>query len=147
MRNTYFIFLTPFSVFDGLQRRLSRRIWPMTFNLVLKYLLSAGIITLVSEAVKRSDKAGALLAALPFVSIITLFWVHYESAPEVREQKTADHMWYIFWYVLPTLPMFLLFPTFQRWFGFYGALGGSVVLTVGLFALLRMVAGRFGVML
>lgn len=67
----------------------------MTFNLILKYLLSAAIITLVSETVKRSDKAGALLAALPFVSIITLFWVHYESAPEVRAQKTADHMWYI----------------------------------------------------
>lgn len=119
----------------------------MTFNLILKYLLSAGIITLVSETVKRNDKAGALLAALPFVSIITLFWVHYESAPEVREQKTGDHMWYIFWYVLPTLPMFLLFPSFQRWWGFYGALGGCAVLTIGLFALLKAVMGRFGVML
>jgi len=37
--------------------------------------LSAGIITLVSEMVKRSDKLGALLAALPFVSIITLFFL------------------------------------------------------------------------
>lgn len=119
----------------------------MTLNIILKYLLSAGIITLVSETVKRSDKVGALLAALPFVSIITLFWVHYESSPEARDQKTADHMWYIFWYVLPTLPMFLLFPAFQRWWGFYGALGGSVVLTIGLFALLKVVAARFGVML
>jgi hypothetical protein len=119
----------------------------MTLKLLLKYLLSAGIITLVSEMVKRSDKLGALLAALPFVSIITLFWVHYESAPEVRAQKTADHMYYIFWYVLPTLPMFLLFPAFQRWWGFYGALGGSAVLTVLLFALLRSVSARFGLML
>ncbi len=115
--------------------------------LLLKFLLSAGVITLVSEIVKRSDKAGALLAALPFVSIITLFWVHYESAPEAREQKTADHMYYIFWYVLPTLPMFLLFPMFQRWWGFYGALGGSAVLTVALFALLRAITARFGLML
>lgn len=119
----------------------------MTFKILLKYLLSAGIITLVSEFVKRSDKLGALLAALPFVSIITLFWVHYESAPEVRAQKTADHMWYIFWYVLPTLPMFLLFPAFQRWWGFYGALGGSAVLTLALFALLRAISTRFGLML
>jgi hypothetical protein len=56
-------------------------------------------------------------------------------------------MWYIFWYVLPTLPMFLLFPAFQRWWGFYGALGASAVLTIGLFALLRTVAARFGLML
>ncbi|MBN8419276.1 MAG: DUF3147 family protein [Verrucomicrobia bacterium] len=119
----------------------------MTLKLILKYLLSAGIITLVSEMVKRSDKLGALLAALPFVSVITLFWVHFESAPEIRAQKTADHMYYIFWYVLPTLPMFLLFPSFQRWWGFYGALGGSAVLTVLLFALLRTITARFGLML
>lgn len=119
----------------------------MTLNILIKYLLSACIITLVSEMVKRSDKLGALLAALPFVSVITLFWVHFESAPEVRSQKTADHMYYIFWYVLPTLPMFLLFPTFQRWWGFYGALGGSAVLTLLLFAMLRAITARFGLML
>lgn len=119
----------------------------MTLKLIVKYLLSAGVITLVSEVVKRSDKAGALLASLPFVSIITLFWVYYESAPEQRVQRAGDHMFYIFWYVLPTLPMFLLFPWFQRQWGFYGALGASAVLTVALFATLRAVSARFGLML
>ncbi|MFM2169114.1 MAG: hypothetical protein RIS79_3485 [Verrucomicrobiota bacterium] len=119
----------------------------MTTKLIIKYLLSAFIISLVSETVKRSDKAGALLAALPFVSIITLFWVYYESDPATRDQKTADHMWYIFWYVLPTLPMFLLFPAMQRYWGFYGAVAGSAALTVSLFIVLRMVATRFGIML
>jgi hypothetical protein len=119
----------------------------MTAKLLIKYLLSAGIITLVSEVVKRHDKAGALLAALPLVSIITLVWVHLESDPSVREQKTADHMWYIFWYVLPTLPMFLLFPAFQRAWGFYGALASSAILTIALFAALKTIAARFGVML
>lgn len=119
----------------------------MSIKLILKYLLSAGVITLVSEIVKRSDKAGALLASLPFVSIITLFWVYHESPPEQRLQKTGDHMYYIFWYVLPTLPMFLLFPWFQRHWGFYGALGASAALTVGLFALLRLVAARFGLVI
>jgi len=119
----------------------------MTTKLIIKYLLSAFIITVVSEAVKRSDKAGALLAALPFVSIITLFWVYYESDPSVRGQKAADHMWYIFWYVLPTLPMFLLFPSIQRAWGFYGAIGGSAVLTIVLFASLKAVSAKFGLML
>jgi len=35
----------------------------------------------------------------------------------------------------------------QRWWGFYGALGGSAVLTIVLFTLLKMVAGRFGLVL
>ncbi|MCB1211976.1 MAG: DUF3147 family protein [Verrucomicrobiales bacterium] len=119
----------------------------MTTKLIIKYLLSAAVIVLVSEVVKRSDRMGALLASLPFVSIITLFWVYHESAPEQRDQKTADHMYYIFWYVLPTLPMFLLFPWMQRQFGFYGALGGSAAMTVALFAVLRFVSARFGLML
>ncbi len=119
----------------------------MTAKLVIKYLLSAAVIAAVSEMVKRNDKAGALLAALPFVSFITLFWIRHESDTSVRDQKTADHMWYIFWYVLPTLPMFLLFPTMQRAWGFYGAVGGSAAMTVMLFALLRAVAARFGLML
>lgn len=116
----------------------------MTVNLILKYLLSAGVITLVSEVVKRSDRAGALLASLPFVSIITLFWVYHESPPEQRLQKTADHMYYIFWYVLPTLPMFLLFPWFQRQWGFHGALGAGAGMTIVLFVVLRYGAARFG---
>jgi uncharacterized membrane protein (GlpM family) len=119
----------------------------MTQKLILKYLLSALIIVLVSEAVKRNDKLGALLAALPFVSIITLFWVHYESDPALREQKTGDHMWFIFWYVLPTMPMFLFFPAMQRWWGFHGAVGGSALLTMALFAMLKAIAARFGLML
>ncbi len=123
------------------------RVGGMTAKLILKYLLSAGVITMVSEIVKRSDRAGALLASLPFVSIITLFWVHYESSEEVRAQKTGDHMYYIFWYVLPTLPMFLLFPWFQKQWGFYGALGASAILTLVLFGVLRAVAGRFGLVL
>jgi hypothetical protein len=116
----------------------------MTFQLILKYLLSAVVITIVSEVVRRNDRAGALLAALPFVSIITLFWVYHESAPEVRLQKTGDHMFYIFWYVLPTLPMFLLFPWLQRHLGFQGALGAGAGLTIVLFQALRLGAARFG---
>ena len=119
----------------------------MTFKLILKYLLSAGVITLVSEVVRRNDRAGALLASLPFVSVITLFWVYYESAPEQRLQKTGDHMFYIFWYVLPTLPMFLLFPWFQKQWGFHGALGASAALTIALFTALKFGAARFGLVL
>jgi hypothetical protein len=119
----------------------------MTTKLIIKYLLSAGAITLVSEVVRRNDRLGALLASLPFVSVITLFWIYYESAPQSRLQKTGDHMFYIFWYVLPTLPMFILFPWLQRHFGFYGALTASAFVTIALFAALRFGAGKCGLML
>lgn len=119
----------------------------MSAQLVVKYLLSAAVITMVSEIARRNDRLGALLVSLPFVSIITVVWIHLENAPELRQQKTADHMYYTFYYVLPTLPMFLLFPWMQRHLGFYGALGAGALLTFALFCLLKTVAGRFGLVL
>ena len=81
------------------------------------------------------------------MSVITFVWVCYERAPEQQLQKTGDHMSYIFSNVLPTLPMFLLFPWLQRQRGFYGALGASVVLTIAVFTALRLGAARFGLVL
>ena len=36
--------------------------------IITKYLLTAGIVILVSELAKRSDKLGGLVAALPLVT-------------------------------------------------------------------------------
>ena len=60
-----------------------------------------------------------MIAALPFVTILTLIWLHIEQQPQ---EKIASHAWYTFWYVLPTLPMFLAFPALLSRFGFWLAL-------------------------
>ena len=113
----------------------------------VKLLLSAVVITVVTEAVKRSDRAGALLASLPFVTIISMLWIHHESTAAERLEKVSTHANLVFWYVLPTLPMFLFFPWMARQWGFYGSLAAGAGLTIALFAALKVVAGRFGLML
>jgi F0F1-type ATP synthase assembly protein I len=95
--------------------------------ILTKYLVTAGLVVLISEVAKRSDKLGALIAALPLVTVLTLFWLYFENQPS---EKIANHAFYTFWYVLPTLPMFLVFPWLLGRFGFLGAIGLSVVLTV-----------------
>ena len=110
--------------------------------IVVKYALTAALVVLVSELAKRSDRVGALVAALPLVTLLTLTWLHLEGQPAA---KIENHARYTFWYVLPTLPMFALFPLMHRHGGFWGALAGSVVLTVVCFALLAWVMRRFGV--
>lgn len=114
---------------------------------LLKFFLSAAVITLVTEIVKRSDKMGALLASLPFVTVISMIWIYHETAPETRIAKVSTHAQLVFWYVLPTLPMFLLFPFMAKHLGFYGALAAGAVLTVILFAVTRWIMGRYGVAL
>ena len=95
----------------------------------LKYAITASLVVIISELAKRSDRLGALVASLPLVTLLTLIWLHVEKQPV---DKIGNHAYYTFWYVLGTLPFFLLFPYLLNKFGFAIALVSSTVL-VGLF--------------
>jgi hypothetical protein len=110
--------------------------------LVTKYLLTAAVVVLVSELAKRSDKWGGLVAALPLITVLTLIWLHVEQQ---AEEKIANHAWYTFWYVLPTLPMFLMFPALLPRLGFWPTLLACMLLTVVCFALFALLLRRFGI--
>jgi hypothetical protein len=107
-----------------------------------KYLLTAAVVVVVSELAKRSDKLGALVAALPLVTVLTLIWLYVEQQPV---QKIANHAWYTFWYVLPSMPMFLAFPLLLPRLGFWPTLLACVIITLLSFALLVFVTRRFGI--
>ena len=110
--------------------------------LITKYLVTAAVVVLVSEAAKRSDRLGGLLGALPMVTILALVWLYVEHQ---SPQKIANHAWYTFWYVLPTLPMFLVFPRLLPRLGFWPTLLACAVLTVICFGALALVLRRFGI--
>jgi len=112
--------------------------------LVTKYLITAAVVVAVSELAKRSDRLGALLASLPLVTLLALIWLQLEKQPA---SKIANHAWYTFWYVVPTLPMFLLFPWLYARFGFWPALAISAVVTVACFGLFALAVKPFGIKL
>lgn len=110
--------------------------------IVAKYALTAALVVLVSEIAKRSDKLGGFVATLPLVTLLTLVWLYVEhQSPE----KIANHAWYTFWYVLPTLPMFLAFPALLPRLGFWPTLLACVVITVVCFGLFALAVRRFGI--
>jgi F0F1-type ATP synthase assembly protein I len=110
--------------------------------LIMKYLITAGVVVLVSEFAKRSDKLGGLIAALPLVTVLSLIWLYVEHQPV---SKIANHAYYTFWYVLPTLPMFLLFPYLLPRWGFIITLISCVIFTMMMFAIFALIAKQFGV--
>jgi F0F1-type ATP synthase assembly protein I len=109
---------------------------------VIKYLVTAGVVVLVSEAAARSDRLGGLVAALPLVTLMTLVWLHLERQPL---ERIANHAWYTLWYVLPTLPMFAAFPFLLPRLGFWPTLGASVLITLASFKLFAILLQRFGI--
>jgi hypothetical protein len=110
--------------------------------IVWKYLITAAIVVAVSEAAKRSDKLGAILAALPLVTVLAMVWLRLEGA---APEKIAAHARYTFWYVIPTLPMFLAFPALMARLGFWTSLSAGVLLTAACFAATSLLARRLGV--
>lgn len=110
--------------------------------LIVKYLVTAGVVVLVSELAKRSDKLGGLVAALPLVTVLTLIWLYVEQQPV---SKIANHAWYTFWYVIPTLPMFLAFPVLLPRIGFWATLLACVVITMICFGVFAVAVRRFGI--
>jgi hypothetical protein len=113
--------------------------------LVVKALLSGLIIAIVSEVSRRAPAFGALIVSLPLVSLLAMMWLWHDTRDTVR---IADHAQATFWYVLPSLPMFLVLPFLLRaGYGFWPALAGVCVMTIVLYALMVWALTRFGISL
>src|SRR5205085_6542517 len=113
--------------------------------LLVKAALSGVIVAAVSEIARRNPGAGGLLASLPLVSVLGMIWLWRDAADPVR---MAAHAEPTFWYVLPSLPMFLLIPFMLRggW-GFWIALLAGCVLTMALYAAMITLGPRLGLRL
>ena len=83
-------------------------------NIWIKYLITAGVVVAVSELAKKSDKLGAFMVAMPLVTILAMCWIFFDSSESDKVGKLANHAYYTFWYVVPTLPMFLVMPVLFR---------------------------------
>ena len=109
---------------------------------IIKYLITAAVVVIVSELAKSSDKLGSLVASLPLVTLLTLIWLFVEHQPMA---KIANHAYYTFWYVLPTLPMFLLFPFLLPKIGFWPTLMACIIFTIVVFYGYARLLKNFGI--
>ena len=110
--------------------------------LLIKAALSGILIASISEVAKRYPRFGGLIASLPLVSVLGMIWL-WRDKPDAANM--AAHAEGTFWFVLPSLPMFLLIPAMLRnGFGFWVSLAAGCVLTVALYALMLWAGPRFG---
>ena len=115
------------------------------FYLFVKAMLSGVIVMAVSEIARRSPAFGALVASLPLVSLLGILWLWRDTGDS---ERIAAHAEATFWYVIPSLPMFLALPWMLRHgVNFWLAILGACLLTVALYGVSILVAARFGVRL
>lgn len=109
----------------------------------IKALLSGVIIATVSEVAKRNPAIGAIILSLPLISVLAFIWLWVDTSDKEGIAALAQST---FWFVLPTLPMFLVLPALLRGgIGFWPALGLACAMTVLLYAATVWALGRFGV--
>ncbi|MGI8603132.1 MAG: DUF3147 family protein [Verrucomicrobiales bacterium] len=115
----------------------------MSLQLILRALLSGAVIVTVSELAKRNNFAAAIVHSLPLISITALVWLYSDT----RDTALVDrHMTGTFFFVLPTLPMFLAVPwLLRRGWTFWPALAAGAALTVVLYLITIRVLRAAGI--
>ncbi len=112
---------------------------------IMKALLSGAIVAAVSEIARRSPAFGGLVVSLPLISLLSIVWLWNDTGDPNR---IAAHASATFWFVLPSMPMFLALPMMLRGgVGFWTALGLACLLTVVLYFSMAWLLGRAGISL
>ena len=110
--------------------------------LILKAAISGVLIASASTLARRFPGIGALVASLPLVSVLGMIWLWRERPDSAN---MAAHAEATFWYVLPSLPMFLLIPWLLRHgVTFWATLGIGCGVTVLLYLAVVAIGTRFG---
>jgi len=100
---------------------------------VLKIIITVTLVMGISEATKRFGFLGALLAALPLISLISMIWIYHDTGDVM---KIALFSKQVFWLVLPSLGLFLSLPWLLKRFAFYPSLGLACLITLLLYLLM-----------
>ena len=111
----------------------------------LKAAISGLLVAAVSVVARRYPGFGGLIASLPLISVLGMIWLWRDTQDPVR---MASHAEGTFWFVLPSLPMFLLIPALLRqgW-SFWAALALGCAVTIALYAAMTWIGPRFGLRL
>ena len=114
----------------------------MIYN-IIKILISAILIALISEVSKRSTFFGAVLASIPLVSVLAMIWLYIDTNDSLQVVQLSKG---IFWLVIPSLVLFITFPFFIRLqFSFYTALSAAIFVMVVTYFITIAVLEKFDI--
>ena len=113
--------------------------------LVIKAALSGVIVAAVSEIARRYPGWGGLVASLPLTSLLAMVWLWRDSGDVGR---VADLSVSIIWFIVPSVPLFIVLPLLLRsGVGFWASMALCVVGTLALYALMFWAAPKLGLKL
>ena len=112
---------------------------------VVKIAVTTILIVAISEVAKRSSLVGAILASLPLVSVLAMFWLYVDTRDVAKISALSSS---VFWLVLPSLALFLALPLLlKQGLNFYLSMSVSIGVTVVCYFLMISALNHYGVKL
>ena len=112
---------------------------------IIKLIITTFLIVLISEIAKRSSLAGALLAAIPLVSILAMTWMYVDTSNSSSAVEFSNR---IVWLIAPSMTLFIVFPLLiKKGLSFYPSMLISIVMTIFAYYSVIFVLAKFGVKL
>lgn len=113
--------------------------------LLIKAAISGVIVAAVSEIGRRYPTWGGLVASLPLTSLLAMIWLYRDSHEPAR---VAELSMSTFWFLLPSVPMFVTLPLLIRaGVPFWVSMALVVIGTMALYAGWFWAAPRLGIKL
>jgi len=112
---------------------------------IIKIIITSLLIVAISELSKRNSLLGSLLASLPLISVLAMFWLYIDTKDV---EKVADLAASVFWLVIPSLVFFIILPILlKKGVVFYLSMGLSMSVTAGCYFLMITLLTRHGIKL
>jgi len=109
---------------------------------ILKIIVTALLVTGISELAKRYTSVAAILASLPLTSILAFIWLYQDTKDK---QKVSDLSYGIFWMVLPSMLFFVILPFLMKKLAFGWAMLCSCIIMALFYSGYVFVLGKLGV--
>ena len=108
-----------------------------------KAALTGVLAAAIAEIARRYPGWGGLVASLPLMSLMAILWLWRDTGDATRVAALSTS---IFWFVLPSLPLFMLIPLLIRaGVGFWPTMATGVATTLALYAAMFWAAPRLGI--
>ena len=110
---------------------------------IVRAVLSGLLVAAIAMVARRSPTLGGLIASLPLVSLLGAIWLWHDSADRAA---VASYIGSTLWYILPSLPMFVIMPAMLRHqFGFWVTLLTGALITMALYLLVNRLLAAGGI--
>ena len=112
-------------------------------QIAVKVLVTGILAVAVAEIAKRNTFLSAILASIPFTSVIAMVWLYADTGDTAKVAALATG---IFWLILPSFALFISLPILlkQGW-GFWPSLSISLGLTVAAYGLMVLLLRKIGI--